>query len=281
MKQLFFIFFLFGYLGSPFFLAAKKSASVPLTRDLSRVQYIAIAANDTIYYIGPDVHEYGGNIYKWTVNGFEQIGGLAKKIEIDPEGNPWVINSHGDIYRMVNERWVLWPGLAEHIGFGQNGSIFCIGPIENIYGGKIYEWTGYGWLEKGGSAMRVDVDAAGTPFVVNREFKSFFWSTVTNWWELWVSVNYKDPENIMITADITNDGNMDSVFYIRTMGIWYRDGVNNMWTKISTTEGIKAMAAGDVNNDGKMDLAIYSSNMNNAIWIRMGGTGNWRMFNLD
>jgi hypothetical protein len=63
--------------------------------------------------------------------------------------------------------WRQLPGAAHDIGVGANGRAWVIGstPVSGGYG--IYTWSGNGWTNVPGGAVRISVDPVGMPWVVN------------------------------------------------------------------------------------------------------------------
>jgi len=66
--------------------------------------------------------------------------------------------------------WEKMPGNARDIGAGADGSVYCVAP-----GGIVYQWNenAFAWMNVGGQAQRVAVDASGRPWVVTGENKIY------------------------------------------------------------------------------------------------------------
>src|SRR5690349_5036369 len=66
--------------------------------------------------------------------------------------------------------WWQLPGKATDIGVGADGSVYITGTttISQTGGYSISKWTDNGWLEIPGAAIRIAVDTAGDPWVVNK-----------------------------------------------------------------------------------------------------------------
>jgi hypothetical protein len=63
--------------------------------------------------------------------------------------------------------WRRMPGGAYDVGVGASGAAWVIGS-DPAYGGYgIYRWTGSGWARSNGAGVRIAVDPAGVPWVVN------------------------------------------------------------------------------------------------------------------
>jgi len=101
--------------------------------------------------------------------------GAALKIDVDKNGDPWVVNAYGDIFKRENSSWRMVGGKAKDIGIGGDGSVFIIGtnPCGGGYG--IWKWNGSGWNEIGGGAVCISVDESGNPWVINSGDQIFRW----------------------------------------------------------------------------------------------------------
>jgi len=93
--------------------------------------------------------------------------GGAVRLDVDPQGNPWVVNGAGQILRAGASGWQQLPGLASDIGIGANGSVWVIGVTPAPGGFTIHRWNGREWDLVPGGAVRIDVDPRGNPWVVN------------------------------------------------------------------------------------------------------------------
>jgi peptidoglycan hydrolase-like protein with peptidoglycan-binding domain len=109
------------------------------------------------------------------LTGWVQSNGNAVRIAVAPDFRPWVVNAAGEIYRRTgisasSGGWQLMPGAATDIGVGGpgGGTPWAIGT--NSRGGGnfgIFRWNGSAWEEAPGTAVRITVDSAGKPWVVN------------------------------------------------------------------------------------------------------------------
>ena len=131
---------------------------------------VAICPNGLVSIISQDSSS-GNNqfkIYSWTGAGWDDLGGAAFKIACDGNGQLWVVNGYGGIYRRVNNNWQGRSGKARDIGANGDGSVYVIGTNEVDGGFGIFKFDGAnGWTEIGGGALRISVDPTGTPWVVN------------------------------------------------------------------------------------------------------------------
>lgn len=122
---------------------------------------------DSVWVLGSDPVPGGYSIHHWNGSGWDRIEGGAKRITVDPQGNPWIANVKGEIFRLEHGYWQRLPGLATDIAVGADGSAWVIG-IGDVPGGRgIHRWTGSNWQDVKGGAMRIAVDGYGNPWVVN------------------------------------------------------------------------------------------------------------------
>jgi hypothetical protein len=88
-----------------------------------------------------------------TFNGSENVAS-----DVTEKGN------YGTIAALPN--WKLLPGLAREIG-SSTGATYVIGNTAEGSGFSIHKWNGSDWTKIEGSAVCVDVESNGTPWVVN------------------------------------------------------------------------------------------------------------------
>ena len=126
-----------------------------------------MGANGSVWIVGTNPVAGGYGIYRWTGSGWTPVPGGATRIAVDPSGNPWVVNSAGQIYNWVGNDWVVHSGAATDIGVGADGSVWIVGtnPVAGGYG--IYTWTGPGLVPVPGGAVVISVGPSGNPWVVN------------------------------------------------------------------------------------------------------------------
>jgi hypothetical protein len=106
------------------------------------------------------------------------------RIDVDPQGNPWVINADGYILRAGPSGWERLPGLARDIGIGADGSVWVVGITQTAGGFTLHRWNGRDWDLMPGGAVRIDVDRHGNPWVVNDRGEIFRWTSGRQWQRL-------------------------------------------------------------------------------------------------
>ncbi len=125
------------------------------------------ASAGATYVLGTGSESGGYGIYRWNGVDWTKIAGGAVRVDVENNGNPWVVNSVGQIFRRDGAAWTLLPGRAKDIGIGAEGSVYVIGTTAESGGYGIYKWNGSDWTKISGGAVRVTVDNTGTPWVVN------------------------------------------------------------------------------------------------------------------
>ncbi|MGH6611085.1 MAG: tectonin domain-containing protein [Burkholderiaceae bacterium] len=128
---------------------------------------IGVGARGEAWVTGIDQVDGGHSIYRWTGSDWQIVQGGALRLDVDPQGNPWVINSAGRILRLDAGGWQALPGLARDIGIGANGAVWVIGVTQAPGGFTIHRWNGRDWDLVPGGAVRIDADPQGNPWVVN------------------------------------------------------------------------------------------------------------------
>lgn len=148
----------------------------PIWQRLNGSAYdIGVGANGDVWVIGTDFEPGGFGIYNiGGTSGFSVNGG-AIRIDVDPDGNPWIINDEDNIYRWINGDWQRLPGEALDVGIGADGSVW-VASYEGVY-----LWDGQDWIDFGGAGSRIDVGPDGRPWVIG--FSDRIYTLVDNQWQ--------------------------------------------------------------------------------------------------
>jgi hypothetical protein len=101
-------------------------------------------------------------------------GGGGIWIAVDKGGNPWVVNTAGQISKAVHGNWVPVPGLARDISIGgPDDAVWIIGTnsVGNSGDSGVFRWfpDKGKWQECGGGGIRIAVDVNGLPWIVNSQ----------------------------------------------------------------------------------------------------------------
>ena len=123
---------------------------------------IGIGPNGYVYIIGMNYVGSGNyGIYRWNGgNSWTQFPGGGVRIDVDHMGYPWIVNSHGNIYKWRRTRWIQEQGGATDITISKQRTIHIIG--KGIlkwgrygYNREIWEWNGKGWTSQYGGGVNI------------------------------------------------------------------------------------------------------------------------------
>jgi len=137
---------------------------------------IGVNAAGQVWIIGTNKEGGGYGIYRWVgksgkspKNGkWQKYPGSGVRISVGPDGNAWVANNKGNIYKSKGTRgWTRLPGKAKDIGVGENGQMWIIGTKKEVGGFAIYKYNAKTRKYKKipGSGTSITVDKAGNPWV--------------------------------------------------------------------------------------------------------------------
>lgn len=136
---------------------------------------IAAGINGNIWVVGNIPKDGSFSIHFWNGTAWNEIDGGAVRIAVDPQGQPWVLNTLGQIWKREGNRWVSIPGAASDIGIGANGKVWIISRTPAAGGFTIQSWTGSSWQTIGGGGVRIAVAPSGQPWVINDRGQIFEW----------------------------------------------------------------------------------------------------------
>ena len=81
-----------------------------------------------------------------------------------------MINSDNYIFRKIGGgAWEQLPGFGTDISIGAEGSVFLVAKGIEPGGRAIYKWNGSSWNKFGGAGVRIAVDPAGNPWMINSD----------------------------------------------------------------------------------------------------------------
>jgi hypothetical protein len=143
---------------------------------------IGVGADGTVWVLGANVYEnpdfgffdndaidYDFGLWVLDEFGWLEFPGSGIRLDVDPDGYPWVINSEHEIWRLTPFGWNRIPGRAVDIGIGADGSVWVLGTTERRGGYELFRYTGFGWQKVHGTGVRIDVDHFGVPWVINHD----------------------------------------------------------------------------------------------------------------
>lgn len=131
---------------------------------------IAVGANGHVWIVGNLPRGGGYSIHQWNGSNWNEIGGGAVRIAVDPSGKPWVVNNADQIFRWEGSRWTELPGKAKDIAIAANGDAWVLGIGAADAGGySVHRWNGSNWDRINGSGNRIAAGPNGQPWVVKND----------------------------------------------------------------------------------------------------------------
>lgn len=142
---------------------------------------IGVNSAGQVWIIGTNKEGGGYGIYRLVTKGnrnasnprnvkWEKYAGSAVRISVGPDGNAWVANKSGRIYKSKGTKgWNRLSGRAKDIGVGENGQMWAIGTNKEGGGFGIYKYNAKTrkYKKVPGSGTDISVDKAGRPWIVN------------------------------------------------------------------------------------------------------------------
>jgi M6 family metalloprotease-like protein len=166
--------------------APSEAEAVTLHATPGFMRDLDIGANGSAFAIGgkDDAHPGNGWVYKWDGKNWKKFSGYGKRITVDKDGNPWLVNGLNEIWRFSAGSWRKLPGSAIDIDAGGNGDVFMLGTDNPAPGqGTVHKWNGSNWTRIGGYGERITVDGSGNVWLVNGS-DSIWRRTGTTWEKL-------------------------------------------------------------------------------------------------
>lgn len=162
-------------------LSISVSATVGWEVKPGAAKDIGVGADGSVWIVGTNERGVGYGIYSWDGNKWIESDGAGVRVDVDPFGVPWVVNSRGNIFRKnKGENWRKMPGSAKDIGIGADGSVWIIEMTKTNGGYTIAYWDGDRWVRTDGGAVRIDVDPEGNAWIVN-SYGEIFRRVDTTW----------------------------------------------------------------------------------------------------
>ncbi|MEP6609499.1 MAG: tectonin domain-containing protein [Burkholderiaceae bacterium] len=137
---------------------------------------IGIGADGSVWVVGITPVPGGFAIYRWSGRDWTIVPGGAVSIDVDPRGNPWVVNDSGEVFRYESGAWQLTSMRGTALTVSADGSVWLLGQ-ERVPGGhSIHRLTTKGWRKAPGGA--VAISAGRVPWLVNSEGRIYRWETL-------------------------------------------------------------------------------------------------------
>lgn len=161
-----------------------EADAVTLRETPGYMRDIDIGANGSTFAIGGknDPHPSNGWVYRWEGGNWKKFSGYGKRITVDKDGNPWLVNASNEIWRFSAGSWRKLPGSAIDIDAGANGDVYMLGTDAPAPGqGTVHKWSGTAWTKIGGYGQRITVDPSGNVWLVNGS--GAIWRRTGTTWE--------------------------------------------------------------------------------------------------
>lgn len=135
---------------------------------------IGIGANGAVWVVGITPTAGGFTLHRWDGRNWSVVPGGAVRIDVDPRGNPWVVNDRGEILRRTpNGVWQRLPGSATAVTVATDGTAWALGSDRVPGGFSVQRWSGQRWRRVDGGA--VALSAGPVPWLVNSDQQVFRW----------------------------------------------------------------------------------------------------------
>ncbi|HLP42332.1 MAG TPA: hypothetical protein VK465_12550, partial [Fibrobacteria bacterium] len=107
---------------------------------------------------------------RWDGHSWNSFPGGGIAVDVDPSGNPWIINAGGYPLQYQNGDLVLLyvsGRKARDISITADGSVYIVSS-EPAWGSfQIMKWTGNGWTDVIGAARRIAGGSADNPWAAD------------------------------------------------------------------------------------------------------------------
>ncbi|WP_138466148.1 hypothetical protein [Poseidonocella sp. HB161398] len=167
-----------------------------------RARDIGIGADGSVWIIAAEDLAEGFNLQRWTGQGWQPDGEIgfdplpdgtggvqvarglawinedgaspvagrhARRIAVESDGRPWVVDDQGDVHRRVHGGWLRLPHAeATDIGISAHGCVWIVGSDPRKGGYGIYRWYhGTDWDTLDGAGRRISVLSDGLTWICN------------------------------------------------------------------------------------------------------------------
>lgn len=149
------------------------------------VNSLSTAPADVVWILG---HSFanGHAAYHWNGSAWDEKPGVrGLRIDVDKDGDAWMIGNNNRIYRTSGFGPATWEevpgdGHGTDIGIGPDGDVFIIGMNGNAYR---YDTSIQDWVSAGGpgNGIAIDVDIDGTPWVIKSNNEVWFRNMANTW----------------------------------------------------------------------------------------------------
>ncbi|MBV9383828.1 MAG: hypothetical protein JO242_24585, partial [Streptosporangiaceae bacterium] len=138
----------------------------------ANVNDVAAGLDGSVWYITGTPGSTGTTVRISGGSGAEVFNHGGKRIAVDAQGNPWIVDFSGNIWHLVNGSFQELPtGLARDIAVAANGTVWVIGTNTQNGSFEVWSWNGSTWTPNAGSGEEIDVAANGDPVVNGSDSK--------------------------------------------------------------------------------------------------------------
>lgn len=109
-----------------------KAPTAPAWQQLpGRASAISVGPNGSVWSLGVTPVPGGFGVYHWDPSNWtwNAIPGGAVRLAVDSEGNPWIVNSAGNILHWDGTAWRQLPGVAGDLALNLNDSLWIVSTI--------------------------------------------------------------------------------------------------------------------------------------------------------
>ncbi|HEX04405.1 MAG TPA: hypothetical protein ENH10_04525 [Bacteroidetes bacterium] len=130
---------------------------------------VGVGADGTLWMIGSESENY--SVARWSTEDSEWINivGEPRRIDVGPDGTPYVVNENGTVFFYNGVKWIEMPGKLTDISVGADGTIWGVGTNkqDNGSGFGIWKYVDGEWIAFAGTAVNISVGPDGKPWLVN------------------------------------------------------------------------------------------------------------------
>ncbi len=131
-------------------------------------QDIAVGGNGDVWTIGCDAAPGGGgNVIRKLSPQSATVPGAGVRIAAEPNGNPWVVNDRGEIFRWTGSAFTRVDGCAKDIAIGKDGIPWVIGCSAVTGGFEVFRWTGNGWGKVPGAGVALSIGGDNQAWIID------------------------------------------------------------------------------------------------------------------
>jgi Tectonin domain/Papain family cysteine protease len=163
---------------------------------------IGVGGNGAVWVIGCSETGGGYVLRRWdeVSKSWKAVLGGGVRIAVGPDGQPWLVNINGDIYRGKADlnpntdeqhkydlgKWDKLPGCGKDIAVGASGGVWLVGCSETSGSYVLRHWDelSKSWKAVPGGGVRIAVGPDTKPWLVNNDGNIYSWKADGSGWDL-------------------------------------------------------------------------------------------------